>query len=204
VEGRDTIDLAANELAAYAAYLEGRYPGLPKLILAESFGEYVAARAADRLRGIPIVLAAPLLGRPRDLLALFDAPGWERMRKVNAVTVTLADFSSGAVVRRRERMINQWQMMRAMFADHLDLSTAQLLSEAGHRCITLVYGTDDRKIGVAEIPAMRRLLPDMKVMPMPALGHELEKPDDEERMRVTLEQAIAKARCPAGRERQGG
>lgn len=198
VEGRDTIDLAAQEVAAYVAYLERRYPNIPKMILAESFGGYVAARAADRLRGIPIVLAAPLLQRPGALLDSFEGPEWERMRNVNARRVTLADIRDGVVVRREERMINNFQMMRAMFADHLDRSATEYLTQAGHDCLTLVYGTADPKIGVSEIPGMQRALPDMKVIPMPGLGHELTGPDQEGRMRAALEQAIAQATCPPG------
>ena len=199
VEGRDTIDLAADELVAYLRFLDRKFPGVPKIVLGESLGGYVASQAARRLQGIPLVLAAPPLATPRTLAEYFDRTVSDRQRAVEAKLVTVSTFEGGRIVPVEDRMVNTFQIGGAIFSDHLDVSVADLLPPERARCYTLIYGTADRVIGIAEVPALRRRLPEMRVVALPGIEHDPRLRADAERLYAPIGQAIEQASCPGSR-----
>jgi pimeloyl-ACP methyl ester carboxylesterase len=188
VDGIDTLDLAAAELAAYVRLLHHHFPALPVVVVGESMGGYVAARAARDLPGTPMVFLAPPLVSPRQLLAR-RGPEFERAKQFNRSLVTLSRLERGRVVPVATRMTNQWHMFNTIFADHLDVTFADMLPPDRTRCYALIYGTADEIIGTAEIPAVRRRFPGLRVVTLLGLPH---KPEGEGPIAVA-EQAVTAA-----------
>jgi hypothetical protein len=99
------------------------------------------------------------------------------------------------VVPVETRMMNQWHMFSAIFADHLAVTFSDLLPPDRMRCYTLIYGTADQTIGTAEIPAVQRRFPGLRVVALPGLDH---KPEGEAQIGIAgraITAAVNSATC---------
>jgi len=195
VENTDTIDLAADELVAYARFLERRQRAIPIVVLGESLGGYIAARASPRLPRHPIVLVAPPVMSPRELLENFSRITSERARAIGARRVTIARIEQGRLVPIEERMLNRERMLRAIVADHLDMRLEDMLRPNRAHCYSLVYGTADIVIGIQDLPGLRRRLPAMRVIALHGVEHDPRSELGRQLLRAASAAAAVTATC---------
>jgi pimeloyl-ACP methyl ester carboxylesterase len=194
LEGVDTIDMAADELAAYVGALRRSHPDTPIAVVGESMGGYISARAAPNLPRIPIVLAAPLVVSPRILLARLAASSPEGI-DFDRSLVTLSRLHDGRIEPVTSRMLYRSRMLTGILSRHLDTSLADLLARARGECVAIVHGDADETIGISSIPSLRERLPQVRVTAIPGMRHQLASRAEWERAEREIKAAIEASPC---------
>jgi pimeloyl-ACP methyl ester carboxylesterase len=193
LEGVDTIDMAANELAAYAGALGRSHPDTPIAVVGESLGGYIAARAAPNLPRIPTILIAPLVSKPRDLLAHLAASSPERI-DFDRSLVTLSRVRDGRIEPMRSEMLYHSRMLTGIVSRHLDVRLAELLAPTRGECVAIIYGEADEVIGTPSIPELRQVLPQARISMVPGMGHSPSSAAERARVEQEIESVMSSLR----------
>jgi len=161
---------SVKELHQYVLFLKKKHPGVKLRIIGTSLGGYIAAMLRQELPELTVFLISPLMTNLHE----FEL---NRMRSVATLKPQVIRHSMRIyeIPGRRNiigfKDVGEFDYFRAFRGDTGKQNLAEMLKTNGGRCVQIVYGSRDDRIGVNEAKNIAHLAPYSRQFKVDGKGH---------------------------------
>lgn len=146
---RSDYPYAVEEITEYVRFLKSTFPLAKLMIVGQSMGAILASDVSSRVRVDHLILVSPLFWSPRKAFGYFEK---QSPRDFSAVHLNIVDPNSARLLKIASP-IRSDLLFENYLGSVFDMSLREQLRSPRARCIDIVYGKMDQRIGQMYAPS---------------------------------------------------
>jgi alpha/beta hydrolase family protein len=194
---RSDLPVAMKEIAHLLRDLQNRRAGRPICMVGGSLGGYLAIRLSRLFPDVEILAINPLLWSPRKARETTLSIHGQHVKYYYS-PVRKHELRDGHAYFVREELETHMEVFNRFFEPDDDKGLSDLVDPAVKN-VTLVYSPADDRIGVEEVPRLRRRAPGIRIIETRPVGHMMGSVRNFWAYRPALTKFLEDCRSRAGR-----